>query len=259
MLDRNALISRRRFASYLAAVVTSPTLLACRDLGAASGGSARLQARPSAPTGATTKGVRAIGIASGRDGYIYVPTGYSPATPAPLLVTLHGATMESLFGIDLWRDLADEHGVLMLSPDSRNTTWDGIGGRFGEDVAFIDRALRVVFQDCRVDATRMVLHGFSDGASYGLALGLANGDLFGRVVASSPGFIAETDSPNVGHPRFFISHGLRDTILPIGQTSARIVPDLRSRGYTVDYHEFDGGHQVPPDIARSAMDWMLSP
>jgi hypothetical protein len=56
--------------------------------------------------------------------------------------------------------------------------------------------------DCSVDPTRMLLHGLSDGASYGLTLGMANGDLFGRVVASSPGFIAATDSPNVGRPRF---------------------------------------------------------
>ncbi|MEP7346681.1 MAG: phospholipase [Gemmatimonadaceae bacterium] len=262
MTDINAFrpLTRRRFATYLAAIVSSPSLFSCHDLrGETTGGSARLQARPAAPTGTVSTGLRALGLASGRDGFLYVPTGYAPSTPAPLLLTLHGATMESAYGISLWRDLADEHGVIVLSPDSRSVTWDGIRGRFSEDIAFIDRALRLVFRDCQVDPQRMVVHGFSDGATYGLGLGLANGDLFGRVVASSPGFVAASDSPNVGRPRFFISHGRQDGILPIAQTSARIVPELRSRGYTVEYREFNGGHGVPPDIAKASMDWMLSP
>jgi len=260
MTDLSVPLSRRQFASAIAAALSSGALLGRRELRRATlGGSARLQARPAAPTGSATPGLRALGLGSDRDGFLYVPASYTPSTAAPLLMTLHGATMMSRYGINLWRDLADAHGVVVLSPDSRAETWDGIRGRFSEDVAFLDRAMRMVFRDCLIDPQRILLHGFSDGASYGLALGLANGDVFRCVVASSPGFIAESDSPNVGRPRFFISHGRRDTILPLAQTSARIVPALRERGYSVDYTEFDGGHGVPPTIAKSAMDWMLGP
>ncbi len=240
-------------------MISSPALLgSCNDLrGETMGGSARLQARPTRPSGTAASGLRALGFASGRDGLLYVPTGYASSKPAPLILTLHGATMESQYGINLWRALADEHNVIVLSPDSRSVTWDGIRGRFSEDIAFIDRALRLVFRDCRIDPARVFLHGFSDGASYGLALVLANGDLFSRMVASSPGFVAESDSPNVGRPRFFVSHGRQDPILPIAQTSARIVPELRNQGYAVEYREFTGGHGVPPDVAQATMDWML--
>ena len=55
----------------------------------------------------------------------------------------------------------------------------------------------------------------------------------------------------------FISHGTEDEILPIDQTSRRLVPKLREAGYFVQYEEFDGPHRVPDDIARRAFTWFL--
>jgi predicted esterase len=52
----------------------------------------------------------------------------------------------------------------------------------------------------------------------------------------------------------FVSHGTRDDVLPIDRTSRRIVPALRDDGYDVTYREFDGGHVVPPEVAREAVD-----
>jgi predicted esterase len=34
------------------------------------------------------------------------------------------------------------------------------------------------------------------------------------------------------------------------------VPALQRAGYDVLYHEFDGGHTVPPDIAEEAFKWL---
>ena len=59
--------------------------------------------------------------------------------------------------------------------------------------------------------------GFSDGASYALSIGLANGDLFGHVLAWSPGFVAPPEF--VGRPRVFVSHGTDDRVLPIDRCS----------------------------------------
>jgi phospholipase/carboxylesterase len=56
----------------------------------------------------------------------------------------------------------------------------------------------------------------------------------------------------VGAPRFFVSHGTRDGVLPIERCSRRIVPQLERMGYGVTYREFDGGHTVPPEIALEA-------
>jgi predicted esterase len=112
-----------------------------------------------------------------------------------------------------------------------------------------------VFARYAVDPARVAVGGFSDGASYALSLGLANGDLFAGVIAFSPGFMAPPQRR--GTPRIFISHGVRDEVLPIDTTSRELVPRLRREDYAVDYREFADGHVVPPDIAREAIGWLL--
>ena len=102
----------------------------------------------------------------------------------------------------------------------------------------------------------MALGGFSDGASYALSLGVSYGDLFSHLVGYSPGFHAPSD-PIVGTPRVYISHGEQDAILPVSISRDIIVPSFRNAGYDVTYEEFAGGHELPPEISESALDWFL--
>ena len=53
-------------------------------------------------------------------------------------------------------------------------------------MAFIDRALQTTFRRFAVDAGRLALSSFSDGASYALSLGLTNGALFTHTIALDP-------------------------------------------------------------------------
>ena len=99
--------------------------------------------------------------------------------------------------------------------------------------------------------------GFSDGASYALSIGLANGDLFTSVLGFSPGIVVP--GQRAGKPPIFISHGRQDQILPIDECSRRIVPELQGEGYQVTYREFDGPHMVPPEVASEAMQWFMKP
>ncbi len=210
---------------------------------------------PSPPTG-----LRPLGLegSAGRDGLLYVPAGYDAARPSPLAVMLHGAGGDARGGLSPFLGLADEAGLVLLAPESRGRTWDVLGGNalmggYGPDVEFIDRALRETFNSLAVDAERLVVAGFSDGASYALSLGLTNGDLFTHVVAFSPGFSAPAERR--GKPPVFVSHGTADEVLPIDRTSRQIVPRLEREGYEVLYREFDGPHTVPKPVAREALDW----
>jgi predicted esterase len=174
----------------------------------------------------------------------------------PLLVLLHGAGGSGEGVLKRLGSIADEQGVVVLAPDSRDVTWDAIRNRLGPDVKFLNRALERVFETVSVDPKRISIGGFSDGASYALSLGLINGDLFSRVLAFSPGFVIEQSTH--GKPRFFISHGVNDPILPIDRCSRYIVTDLRKRGYDVTFREFSGGHTVPADIARDGLQWVAA-
>jgi phospholipase/carboxylesterase len=62
----------------------------------------------------------------------------------------------------------------------------------------------------------------------------------------------------VGKPRIYVSHGTRDQVLPIDACSRRLVPQLERTGYDVRFHEFDGPHAIPAEIAQEALDWFVA-
>ena len=249
------MITRRSF------VVTAGGALAsvafgegCGWLTAAQGNGGRLTARPQSSVVTTLKS-GPLGLSGGRDGVIQMATT-APNGKMPLLVFLHGATQNGAAMLRRIGPAADQLGIAVVAPDSRDGTWDAIRASFGEDVVFLNRMLESVFARLDVDPSRVAIGGFSDGASYGLSLGLANGDLFPRIVACSPGFVIQ--APAQGRPRVFVSHGISDQVLPIDQCSRVIVPRLQSMKYDVTFREFEGRHELPPDIAIEALRWMLA-
>ena len=228
------------------------------EVGSAAG-KGRLLARPGAPPSDATvpTGLQPLGLGGSteRDGIVYVPPSYDASRPAPLALMLHGAGGDARGAVSPFLGLADEAGLVLLAPESRASTWDVLVGGYGPDVEFVDRALERTFERLAVDARTLGIAGFSDGASYALSLGLTNGDLFGHVIAFSPGFSAPEERR--GKPPVFVSHGTGDEVLPIGRTSRRIVPRLERMGYKVRYREFDGPHTVPEPVAREALEWFI--
>jgi phospholipase/carboxylesterase len=217
----------------------------------------RIAARPQlgAKTVAPRWGLRPLELDGVRAGMIYVPRTYLPGRPAPVLIMLHGAGARGENALAPLLRLADAARLILVAPDSRGRTWDLILDDYGPDVALINGVLAQIFARYAIDPARVALGGFSDGASYALSLGLTNGDLFDALIAFSPGFMKPGHRRNA--PRFFISHGTEDRVLPIEQTSRRIVPELDGAGYQVRYREFAGGHAVPAEIAREAIEWFL--
>jgi len=215
----------------------------------------RLRARPGNFTSASPNtGVTPLNLRAERDTLLYVPA--SAPDPAPLILYLHGATGNEQQGIRRLSALADEFGFVLLSPASQEGTWDAMRSGYGSDVRLIDQALAKVFAQRKIDSRRIAVCGFSDGASYALGLGISNGDLFSGLMAFSPGFIPSGGVEN-GKPRIYVSHGTSDQILPIDACSRRLVPRLKQSAYNVKFHEFDGPHTVPPEIAREAIEWFL--
>lgn len=204
--------------------------------------------------GRRNAGVIPLNLRSDRDAVVYIPA--SAPDPAPLILYLHGATGNEQQGIRRLTTLADEFGFVILSPASQDGTWDAIRSGYGPDVRFIDQALSKVFSQRTIDAGKIAVCGFSDGASYALGLGMSNGDLFQAVAAFSPGFVP-SGAKETGRPRIFVSHGTRDQILPIESCGRPIVQRLKQVGYSVKFREFDGPHGVPPEIAREAIEWFL--
>jgi predicted esterase len=215
----------------------------------------RLAVRPYPPVSISTRtGLRSFeGRAGELAGLAYVPAPVD-GPPYRLMLLLHGAGGSPRQGLDLLLSSADEHRLLLVAPKSASGSWDLVVDGFGPDVRRIDRMLDEIFNSYPVE--RVMVGGFSDGASYALSIGLTNGDLFDAVVAFSPGFAAPLMAH--GRPRVFVSHGTGDRVLPIDACSRRLVPHLEALDYRVTYEEFDGGHEVPEQVVDHAVSWLRS-
>jgi phospholipase/carboxylesterase len=209
--------------------------------------------RPSAAD-ELTPGQYPLKLDNVRDGVLYIPRGYKAGVPMPLVVMFHGAGGSGLTTSYSF-PMADELGFIVLAPDSRSElTWDLVLGEFGPDMEFLQDAFRQTAGRCSIDRSRLTVGGHSDGASYSLSFGIGAGDVFGHIIALSPGVMTPVAAR--GKPHLFIAHGVRDTTMPIDDTSRKFVPRLKALGYDVTYREYDGGHGAPAPIVREAFEWL---
>lgn len=150
---------------------------------------------------------------------------------------------------------ANEHGAHVIIASARGSTWDILERGYGPDVANIDAAIHWVLGNWSIDRSRVVLTGFSDGASYALTVGLKNGDCFSHVMAFSPGFVLPANPE--GRPAVWVAHGSDDGVLPVacGQGIAR---RLRDNGYRAQYVEFDDEHVAPREVVLRVLDSLRS-
>ena len=215
----------------------------------------KLSFKAHAPVAPIAFGRVPLELGGERDGFLFVPNDNKANHREPLLVLLHGATQRSRL-FERVTAMADTLGVVILAPDSREYTWDAITGAFGPDIEFLDRAIMKAFDRAFIDPCRVVVGGFSDGASYAISLGIRNARLFQGVVAFSPGFAIP--AREVEKLPVFMRHGRQDQILPIDRASRPLLAALKEAKFTVDYEEFDGPHTMRPVDAHAAMQWVAA-
>jgi phospholipase/carboxylesterase len=183
--------------------------------------------------------------------------------PFPLIVLLHGAMGYPPHFLQSIEPEASRRGAILLAPRSLGRTWDilinAAAGRdpwSGQDTQRLDEALSDLFSRADIDRSRIVLLGFSDGASYALSLGPANPQLFSAVVALSPGSAVAPDRIDPAQ-RLFVAHGRSDSILPFANTDRQLVPALRQRGASVTFRPFAGDHEINRKVLGEALDFAL--
>jgi len=216
------------------------------DLAGRLGFAHRLPTAPPLPPGR-----HGLGLFDSRDAVLVVPEGLVPGAPVPLVVLFHGGGG----GADRILPMLEAHAraepFLLLAPQSLFPTWDLVIGGHGPDRERLSLALAAVAARFPLDPARFAFAGHSDGGSYALSLGLANGDVVTHVIASSAGFLSV--HCQVGAPRIFVSHGTRDEQIPIDRSARIHVARLREAGYDVTAVEYDGPHAYRPDVVARAV------
>jgi poly(3-hydroxybutyrate) depolymerase len=228
-------------------------------------------------TGELVKAYRADWDGSLQPYALYVPRGYDPRKPWPLVVALHGAlsdhrhNLRRVFGLDNRPGETDAEAsrnelplpdvpALVVSPFGRGELmgYDGLGG------ADVMRVLADVRRAYHVDPDRITLTGLSMGGGGTWEIGLRHPELFAALAPVcaisdyrrmvSPGDAALYDLPlldslsppalaeNAAHLQVFIFHGDSDPTVPVAD-SRKMVDRFRALGWlgkNVHYTEYPG-------------------
>ncbi len=153
---------------------------------------------------------------------VHVPKGNDMKTPLPVVLALHGATMNgpmmaSFSGLNR---KADQAGFIAVYPNGTGSNssffWNGGGSAKNDevdDVAFIDALLDDLGRAYPVDASRVYATGMSNGAimAYRLAAELSE-----RIAAIAP--VSGTSAADIAQTKRPVSilhfHGTSDEFIP---------------------------------------------
>ncbi len=107
--------------------------------------------------------------------YIYVPKSVQPASPVPLIVLLHGSNHVGLSLAEKWNDLAEKEGVIIVAPDSADSSHWSVPG---DGPAFLHELVESVKTKYPINARRVYLFGHSGGAVFALLMSLYESEYF---------------------------------------------------------------------------------
>lgn len=191
--------------------------------------------------------------------YYAVPEGYSPDSPDPLFVWLHGGvstqdlrTMEpeDLHEWVLLPGLLEEGYVLAFPCAQLGATWWDANGE--EGVLEIVRWMKLNFS---IDDSRVYVGGFSDGASGSFSLMMLHPTPFAGYLAFSghPGVAAidggrATYLPSLANRPGMVTHSDEDGLYPAGRMSTSVAL-AGSAGADIEYHTFQGYGHDPAYLA----------
>ncbi|GAA3451809.1 extracellular catalytic domain type 1 short-chain-length polyhydroxyalkanoate depolymerase [Dactylosporangium matsuzakiense] len=162
---------------------------------------------------------------AGRHYQVHVPVGITGK--APLVVMLHGGggNGEQFAQQTHMNDIADREKFLTVFPDgsgrTRLLTWNaGTCCAYArdtnvDDVAFIAAMLDQIIRDHPVDASRVFVTGFSNGAMLAYRLGCELTDRIAAIAPVSGALNIDGCHPSKALPAYII-HGTADDVVPIG-------------------------------------------
>ena len=177
---------------------------------------------------------------------LFVPSGYTPGKPAPLIVNLHGLNITPLTQMlfDGTTDFAERHGFIVVAPMgfSLSGWWGARSGRPGElselDAMTVLQSMR---QRYAIDSDRIYLMGHSMGGAGTYHLGGKYPDIWAGIapIAAAGGIADAAAAERYRSFATLLMHGEKDSIVsPNGSRRAAML--LQAAGAQHLYLEFPG-------------------
>jgi phospholipase/carboxylesterase len=190
---------------------------------------------------------------------VYAPEDYDDARAYPLVMALHGGSGHGRLFLWSWLREARGRKVILVAPTAVGDTWSLMEPQV--DSGNLGVVLDAVGQRWRVDRSRLLLTGMSDGGTFTLLSGLDDESPFTHLapVAASfhPLLLTMTEPSRVMGLPVYLLHGALDWMFPVSMArGARLA--LTAAGAQVTYREIaDLSHVYPREEGSAILDWFL--
>jgi len=200
----------------------------------------------------------------------FLPTGYEPRYPYPLVVFFHG-------------NGGSDEQILHLAPRLSRRNYICIALRGPQDLGMRDdgrsayawgspdttnsliedyvlRAVELTRRSYHVHSERIYLAGISEGATQAYNLGLQFPEKFGGVISLN-GSMARSGGPLFRLPqmrqlRVFIGHGIANAMIPFSM-ARKDYRLLYTAGVNVEMNSYPANSRLHPDMLRDINRWLI--
>lgn len=191
--------------------------------------------------------------------YLYVPSTIKPASPAPLIVTLHGSGRRGNSLVEKWKDLAKKEGIIIAGPDSTDARGWGVPA---DGPNYLHALVEELKKKYPINPNQVYLFGHSAGASFALQMSLMESEYF-AATAIHAGALQPGDNRVIELAKrkipISIQVGDNDQYFPL--KAVRATRDaLNEEGFAVELIEMPNHdhwyYDLAPKINRSAWEFL---
>lgn len=188
-----------------------------------------------------------------RGGYsLYIPENYTPVCSWPLVVALHGGYSHGRDFIWSWLREARSRGFILFAPTSQSMTWSITNVEVDEQP--LNSHLDQVCSRYRIDKSRILLTGMSDGGTFALTMGLSGNRAWPSIAPVSCA-LPPVDLRNVKGKHIYWVHGAQDWIFPLGWT-VQACKELLQAGADIKLKAIeDLAHAYPREANDAILKW----
>lgn len=207
--------------------------------------------------------------------YVRKPKNYDAQKTYGMLLLLHGRgdTAEHfLENVEDWRGedffvAAVETPYILALPGGRNghcwAPWesgkDNTREAYKLSAATVGATLDALKKKYPLDAKRVYILGFSEGAFMAAHCAMMHADRIAGAIVISGGFdpslVTDADFEKAKSVRILLAHGTSDGVVPFA-TGKKFEEALTSHGVAHDFFPFDGGHAVPEKVREGVDAWL---
>jgi phospholipase/carboxylesterase len=189
---------------------------------------------------------------------VYVPEYYTADREWPLVMALHGGSGNGRNFLWSWLRDARSFGIILVAPTATGSTWALMGE--DADTANLARILDSVRSRWKVDESKLLLTGMSDGGTFCYVTGLESASPFTHlapVAATFHPLMAEmADAERLRSLPIYLVHGQLDWMFPV-QVARQTRDLLSAAGANVTYRELeDLSHCYPREMNAPILKWL---